>query len=413
MAKVAPTSRQNAPATRYALVPLDLLRDPGLSDAAKLLYAELDGRVTSKERQQVRQDTVAVNLGWSLRKVQRASAQLVKAGHITVQRTRASSVYSVVNPVRKPSTGHPRDTAGHLGHLGRHAEKPPVSGVPDSGNTSPIPAISGGSHLGNDTSGVPDTTPAAGTYRNTSYINNSRQEAVYQTRSARGYTANSTTAAAVNYCNETVESYLQAITEATGHTIEANRATRPLIERIQSAGISAQDTAHLVNASLAAGNGSVTNPPGFIVKVVLPELAGNPCREPSPTPSPTPTPPSLAEIQTATPCKHGEIRGQSGCALCRTQPPASPPTPPPGQPVKKSPAAPTPAPPDLHTVLLDKVNAHLDTWRESGRHVDWMRAKQTAQEIAKLPHITADHAEAMDAWLDNEMRTSLAATGAA
>jgi hypothetical protein len=392
MFNVAPTPDGGRTSPRFAVMPLEILRDPGLSDAAKLLYAELDGRVTSKGIQQIRQDTVAANLGWSLRKVQRASAELSKAGHITVRRTRASSLYSVTNTARNRPAGRSRDTR----------------------DTTLVPAIHDGSSVENDTSGGPDTTPVAGTYRNTNLRNKSKQEAVYQTRSARGYTANSTTTAApVIQSGEAVENYLQAISETTGIEIEANRATRPLIDRIKSAGLSATDAAQLVAAQLSASTGERTNPAGFIVKVILPGLVETPVREPSPMPS-TPTPPTMAEIRAAEPCEHGEPRGAKGCPLCRrTSAPSAPVTAANKTPEPHCDPASMLTTNDPASVLKDALEEHIHTWKTKGSKVAFIKAHQTAEQIYALPGTSPDYAEAMRSWLDYELTPSLATIGTA
>jgi hypothetical protein len=108
--------------------------------------------------------------------------------------------------------------------------------------------------------------------------------------------------------------YLEAIKAATGHKIDATKTTQQRIAAIKAQGLTPDETATLVAAYLAAGNGAVHNPPGFIAGHVLKSLAEGDKPEP---PAVTPTPPSVAELAAAEPCMHGEPRGPSGCALCR------------------------------------------------------------------------------------------------
>ncbi len=78
--------RADAP---FAKLPTEVVRDDTLSDRAKLLLAEINTYAweSSGNGCWAAQATLASDLGWSVRKVQRAAKELLLAGRITVQRS--------------------------------------------------------------------------------------------------------------------------------------------------------------------------------------------------------------------------------------------------------------------------------------------------------------------------------------
>lgn len=319
MAKIAPPDPAGTQTrTRYALVPRDVYDDDTLSDAAVRLFCVLDGRVTGKGSQQIRQDTIAEQLRWSRRKVQRALGELVAAGYITTKATARSSRLAVHNPVRQskkartkpdrvvPSTGNQAGTTGtsaaDASNLAPHNPSSVKSGAADASNLAPL-------------------------YRNTSLRNTdmtaqpppwaaSAPSITAETRGTMAAQGGMPDADGPEITPDRVlVDYVTEIWRATGHNLDRNRRTDPLLTRIHQHGIGPQDAARLAAEQLSANAGKVRNPAGFLVSVVLPGIANQILTAP-PAPKPTPIPPPVAEIAKARTCMHGAEIGR--CAICRS-----------------------------------------------------------------------------------------------
>ena len=297
--------------SRYAVVPRSIYDDHQLTDAAVRLYCVLDGRVTVKASQQIRQDTLAEQLGWSVRKVQRALGELSAAGYITTKATARSSRLSVNNPARvsRGTRAARRGTAGN--------------GEPDTTNLAEQTECY-------DKSDVADTTNLAELYINTSSRN------TYMAAPPPPEAASVPIITAEKHGTMAAQSgmhadgpeimpdrvlvdYLTAIWRKTGHHLDRNHLTEGVLTRIHQQGGNPQDTARAAAHQLAAKGDRVRNPAGYLVRVVLPGIADQTLTAP-PAPKPTPTPPPVAAITTATRCDHGAELGR--CALCRQKGPA-------------------------------------------------------------------------------------------
>jgi len=319
MPKVAPAAGTGTQtASTYAVVPRAVLDDQSLSDAAVRLFAVLDARVTTKASQQIRQDTLAEQLGWSRSKVQRALGHLVTAGYVTVQHTARSSRVSVTNAsrvrkdraaARNGTRGTVGTTSGDASNLKPHTPSSVKSEAADASNLKPL-------------------------YRNTS-LRNTNMTA--QPRAARasvpiisepkpdwlpdqsGSPDPKTKTMPADDAPEIMPDrvlvdYLTAIWRSTGHHLDRNHLTEGVLTRIHQHGTSAQETAARAAEQLAAKGSAVRNPAGYLVRVVLPAIADQTLTAP-PAPKPTPTPPAVAEIAKAARCEHGAEIGR--CALCR------------------------------------------------------------------------------------------------
>lgn len=84
----------------WGKVPHSLARDNRLTPLARLLWVILEGRQGSRSRVRVGQAVLAQDLGVTPRTAQRALAELVAAGLVTVKRTGKTSIYVVHNPAR-------------------------------------------------------------------------------------------------------------------------------------------------------------------------------------------------------------------------------------------------------------------------------------------------------------------------
>ena len=316
MTKVAPRAKaRTETAATYAVVPRAVLDNQSLSDAAVRLFAVLDARVTTKASQQIRQDTLAEQLGWSRSKVQRALGHLVTAGYVTVQHTARSSRVSVTNASRvskrrgSQSKEPPGTTSGDASNLTPHTPSSVKSAAADASNLTPL-------------------------YRNTSLRNT---DMTAQPRAARAsvpiitepkpdwlpdQSGSPDPKAQTMPADDGPEimpdrvlvDYLTAIWRSTGHHLDRNHLTEGVLTRIHQHGTSAQETAARAAEQLAAKGSAVRNPAGYLVRVVLPAIADQTLTAP-PAPKPTPTPPAVAEIAKAARCEHGAEIGR--CALCR------------------------------------------------------------------------------------------------
>lgn len=268
--KLAPEVKTATHNTGYSLVPMDVLRDRSLSDAAKVLYAVLDGRVTGKGSQRILEATLAEDTGWSVAKVRRVLAQLVAAGYVRTKRTGRSNGYRVANVARDNvrSLSSARSDRSDLSGLQINSSRSLTTTAPTTEQPQP-------------------TVPAS--------------------------TA-SPVAAGV------IDDYRKAVSSAAGLRLGLNSKVRQALEQIAAQGVSADELGVLTSAYLAAHEGTIHSTGSFIAGYVLPAIAeGNRPEHKSElgTQTPTPQPPSVREILEAEPCAHGDLRGPSGCALCR------------------------------------------------------------------------------------------------
>ena len=90
------------PAKGFAIVPSSILRDPHLSLGAKALYGVIDSHQGDQSKQQLKIATLAGELGISDRTTRRYITELKAAGHLTTKVTMRSSVFTVINPSRRP-----------------------------------------------------------------------------------------------------------------------------------------------------------------------------------------------------------------------------------------------------------------------------------------------------------------------
>lgn len=316
MSKVAPSTRAGTEtATRYAVVPRAVLDDRSLSDAAVRLFAVLDARVTTKSSQQIRQDTLAEQLGWSRSKVQRTLGHLVAAGYVTVQHTARSSRVSVSNPARvsKRTGSQHREPAGTTnGAASNLMQHTPSSVKSDAADASNLTPLYRNTSLRNTS--IP-AQPRALTRAGVPIISETKPEWVAEQSPEPAAQDMNADAAEIMQAPVLLD-YLTEIWRTTGHHLDRNHLTEGVLTRIHQHGTSAQDTARAAAEMLAAKGSKVTNPAGYLVAVVLPAIA-NQTLTAAPAPTPTPTPPPVVEVTTAPRCDHGAEVGR--CALCRLE----------------------------------------------------------------------------------------------
>ena len=329
MSKVAPAAGSGTQtASTYAVVPRAVLDDLSLSDAAVRLFAVLDARVTTKASQQIRQDTLAEQLGWSVRKVQRALGDLVAAGHVSVKHTARSSRVSVTNGARvkkdraaagsgtrgtaaRMGTGARSGHSGHSGDTTNLSQHTPSDDKSVAGDTTNLTDLYRSTSLRNtDTTAQPRALTRAGVPIITEPEREPREPKTQNMPADDGPDI---------MPDRVLVDYLTEIWKVTGHHLDRNHLTEGVLTRIHQHGTSAQETARVAAAQLAAQGTKVRNPAGFLVKVVLPGIADQTLTAP-PAPKPTPTPKPLSEITSAARCEHGAEIGR--CALCRQDKPA-------------------------------------------------------------------------------------------
>lgn len=272
-----PRTIDNAQATtptNYAIVPIHILRDPHLSDAAVRLYGALDGRLTEVNSQRIRQDTLAADLGWSVQKVKRTIKELMAVGLIEGARTSRSSRYKVKNTARRPVDNLESEVSLVI----------PQEKCSATGDTAEVSLV------------IPPQII------NSLIIKNNNIAAGQPLASASvGAEKKPKTA-----------DCLAAIKAATGITVDCNKTVIAKLGKIKALGITPADLGALVAAYLAVA-GELTNPAGYVAAHVLEQIAaGN--RPPKPTAAPKHLSPS--EIANAQRCGHGEIVGR--CAICRS-----------------------------------------------------------------------------------------------
>lgn len=321
MTKVAPrTKTSTEKGDLYAVVPCAVLNDQSLSDAAVRLFCVLDARVTTKSSQQIRQDTLAEQLGWSRSKVQRALGDLVAAGHVSVKHTARSSRISVTNSRRSKSTGSQRreptgTTSGAASNLRQHTPSSVKSEAAAASNMTPLYR---NTSLRNTSMAAQPRAERAGvpsiSETKPDWVPDHSEKPTAQKHAADGPEI---------MPDRVLLDYLTAIWDSTGHHLDRNHLTEGVLTRIHQHGTSPKDTADLAAKMLAAKGSTVRNPAGFLVRVVLPTIADQILTEP-PAPKATPTPPPLAQVTSAARCDHGAEIGR--CALCRQEKPAADPS---------------------------------------------------------------------------------------
>ena len=111
--------------------PVEVVLDATLSLQARMLYVILDARAGARGYVHVRQDTLAGDLGCSVRQVQRAMKELRERGLVEVQQTKAVARLTVVNEARHPVSDPPR--VSHPDEATRHGCRVgPATGVVSS-----------------------------------------------------------------------------------------------------------------------------------------------------------------------------------------------------------------------------------------------------------------------------------------
>jgi hypothetical protein len=272
MSNIAPDHNDvlvTPPLTPFAVVPVAVIREQQISDAAFRLYAALDGRITQTKSLRLRQDTLAADLGWSVSKVKRCMGELVAAGLVGSLRTSRSSRINVLNPVRRTVDNLPADRSDLSEQEARSVNSDPA-----------------------DRS---DLTPP---YINNSLINNNNI--------AAGQTPTPT---ATGFSTENpIGGYLEAIAEA-GVQLSATKTIQRFLGKIKVQGVTPAELTELVRCYLATGV-NIADPVPYVAGYVLAELAAG--RRP---PKSAPKQMSPTELANARRCDHGAITGQ--CALCR------------------------------------------------------------------------------------------------
>jgi hypothetical protein len=259
------------PITPFAVIPVAVIREQGISDAAFRLYAALDGRITETKSLRLRQDTLAADLGWSVSKVKRGMGELVAAGLVGSLRTSRSSRLNVLNPVRRTVDNLPGDRSDLSQQDTRSVNSDPA----DRSDLTP-PQI------------------------NNSLINNNNIVAgQIPTPTATGFSE-----------ENPIGGYLEAIAEA-GVTLSATKTIQRLFGKIKTQGVTPAELTELVRRYLAAGI-NVANPTPYVAGYVLSELAAG--RRPE-APKSAPNQMTPTELANASRCDHGAVAGQ--CALCR------------------------------------------------------------------------------------------------
>ena len=261
-----------SPVVSFAVVPVAVIREQQISDAAFRLYAALDGRITQTKSLRLRQDTLAADLGWSVSKVKRCMGELAAVGLVESSRTSRSSRIKVLNPVRRSVDNLPADRSD----LSQQETR----------------------SLNSDPADRSDLTPP---YINNSLINNNNI--------AAGQTPTPT---ATGFSKENpIGGYLEAIAEA-GVQLSATKTIQRLFGKIKTQGVTPAELTELVRRYLATGV-NIADPTPYVAGYVLLELAEG--RRPQ-APKSAPKQMSPTELANARRCDHGAVAGQ--CALCRS-----------------------------------------------------------------------------------------------
>lgn len=259
----------------YAVVPRGVLTDVRLSDRAVRLYALLDARTTGRPAV-VKVETLAADIGATIRTTERALAELVRLGYVKRQRTRSVSVTAVDNPIRAAKKAQ-RSATG----------------------------------VGSDPTQVADTS------RNNSLRNNNNRQ--HGASPALEATVPAPTSASKPVAGGHLEPYLRAVIEGAGVDIEPNRKVRGSLEKIAAAGVRPEQLRELVAGwpRISWSGEPIHRLSGFIVGVVLPGIAEGqkpPASRPeTPLPSLPPTPEKLRELD-----RERELRETQDAALAES-----------------------------------------------------------------------------------------------
>jgi len=100
-------SREN-----FSIVPHSVIRSHELSAYAKVIFCALDARIGQKASQRVLQKTLAEDLGLSLKTIQRALQELIKAGLLVRHITGRSNRYELINTSRNKGVFSDRSPQG-------------------------------------------------------------------------------------------------------------------------------------------------------------------------------------------------------------------------------------------------------------------------------------------------------------
>ena len=258
------------PAKGFAIVPSSILRDPHLSLGAKALYGVIDSHQGDQSKQQLKIATLAGELGISDRTTRRYITELKAAGHLTTKVTMRSSVFTVINPSRRPKL-----TADSP------AKVIPRSVISDRTTRSSVTGLKSINPLSNKkacTQEIPTITVE-----------------ITETRNA---------AAKSGTDSLTLEQFRDLLPEQIRPRPETHLANTlaAALER----GWTVQGLALAIKAE-------IPNPqagPGLTVKI-LRQLSQRPPAEYSPPPAPKP------RYDRATECEHGVLKVYGGCGYCR------------------------------------------------------------------------------------------------
>lgn len=211
----------------WAKVPRSVLTDTRLSDRAVRLYAVMDSR-TIGESYNIRVDTLAADIGASMRSTERALQELVSVGYVTRQRTRGVSITAVVNSARSAKTSA-RSATGDV------QDPPRVAGTSSS------------KHLRN---------------KQTNNKGTETQEP-------------ETPATAAATSSSRLETYVEAIAVATGVPLQSNRLVLEKVRKIAARGMTPEEAGDAAQTRLllATGLRDLYNPAGFLAKTILTDLA--------------------------------------------------------------------------------------------------------------------------------------------
>ena len=249
----------------YALVPRSVLTDSRLSDRAVRLYALLDARTTGRSTF-VRVEVLAADLGVSPRTIDRSLAELTALGYVVRTRTRGVAMTAVANPVRARRV--------------------------DTADASSTPRY--------DKPVVPDTTDLSDTSRNNSPRNNykikGRRPA--QRPYAPGDSRDPVPATAAAASLDAATAYVEAIAQATGVPLKPTNAAKALVLKIAARGLTPAQAGQAAQERLVVAQALrvIYDPPAFLAKTVLTDLAeGAPVPVEAAT-RPTPIPPPVAEV---------------------------------------------------------------------------------------------------------------------
>ena len=238
------------PSSGYAVVPRTVLTDDRLSDRAVRVYCLLDARTTGRSVH-VRVALLAQDLGVSERTVERSLAELVALGYVVRERTRRVARTAVLNPVR--AADRAKAQAARSDRFVTH-----------------------------------DPTDLSGPSRNNSLRNKNQDKGAHAARRDP--------VPVVAAAGPLAETYVRAIAEATGLPLKATDTAKALVLKIAARGMTPAEAGEAAQSRLLVAQAlrSIYDPPAFLAKTVLTDLAeGAPVPQ---EPAPTPVPPPVAEV---------------------------------------------------------------------------------------------------------------------